>query len=496
MSKGVSSQQQVSALGWSFLGDMSRQGVTFLVSVILARILSPSDFGLVGMAMAFIVLLEILVEGGFSKALIQGKSVDALSYDSVFYFNIGVSVLVFFGLQVLAPVIGNFYVDDVVTDLVRWLAILVPINALGTVHRAVFTREMRFKELGIRTFLAGLLGGVVGVAMALYGWGVYALIGQRLTGAAISVAVLWRTAGWYPGQGGGFSLRRLLEMSKFGRYVFFSQITGRTITEIYTLFIGAVFSPATLGYFSRSQSLNQLVIRYTAGVALRVYLPVFSRIQDETAKFRALFFRIAGLMAWSTFLLTGILIIGAELIVITLFGEKWLPSVRIFEFFMLSFFNYPLNALLINALLSKGLADRNLYYGLLRSALRFIPLFVGWYYGFNAFLYAMVAFSYSGTFLNNWLISRDLGFSLSRQLKTFYGWAVLMVLGLLPTLWICNSLFEFWGGGAGARWGATSIAVAVYTSIYIIPSYWLKPELPVLADSVWQLIKKQIKRKK
>ena len=475
----TSGKDQVSAIGWSFLGDFSRQGVTFLVSIVLARLLLPEDFGLVGMSMAFIAILSLLVDGGFSKALIQAEAVDETSFDSVFYFNLGVGLLVMGVLYALAPTIGGFYESDTVTDLVRWLSFLVPVKALSVVHNAIFTRELRFKELGIRSFVAGAGGGIVGLVMALLGYGVYALVGQTLSGAVLGVLVLWWAADWRPGR--RFSRTRLREISAFGRFVFAANLLSRSISEVYALFIGKLFSPATLGFFSRSQSLSQLVVRYTSGVVKKVYLPVFSKLQNEQEEFKALFFKVAGLTAWATFLLSGVMMLSAELIIMTLFGDKWLPSVRIFQVLMFSLFNYPINSLLVNALLANGLSRNNLKYNLLRSVLRLLPLLFGWVYGFEAFLLSLVFISYTGTLMNNWLVGRDLGFSFLRQLKEFYQWLVLLLFALLPA----GALLYFrtealLGGGAGAKWVVTTVSVLLYLLLYVGLSYLLSPSIRLL----------------
>lgn len=494
MKQRVSSKDQVSALGWSFLGDFSSQGVTFLVSIVLARILLPGDFGLVGMSMAFIAVLSLLVDGGFSKALIQAKTVDAVSFDSVFYFNLGVGILAMFALYLLAPLIGRFYDNKVVTDLVRWFSLLVPIRALSIVHNAIFTRELRFKELGLRSFAAGVGGGVVGVVMALLDYGVYALVGQTLVGGILEVLVLWWAADWKPRW--RFSRTRLRAISSFGRYVFAAHLLSRGISEVYALSIGKFFSPATLGFFTRSQSLSQLVVRYTSGLVMKVYLPVFSKLQDEREKFEALFFKVAGLTAWATFLLSGVLMLSAELIIVTLFGEKWLPSVRIFQILMFSLFNYPINSLLINALLSNGLSRNNLKYNLLRSVLRLLPLLFGWVYGFEAFLSSLVLISYTGTLMNNWLVGRDLGFGFLRQLKEFYQWLPLLLFALLPSgVLVYFHTESVLGGIAGARWITTTVSVLMYLLIYVGLSYLLKPSIRVLLNKAIFLTKEKINLK-
>lgn len=478
----VSKQDQASALGWSFLGIFSRQGVTFIVSIVLARLLLPADFGLVGMAMAFVGLTQLLVDGGFSHALIQAKKTDAISYDSVFYYNLVVGLVIMVILQLAAPAIGRFYDSNTIITLVRWLSLLIPIHASGVVHQAIFMRTLRFKELGVRSFLASIAGGTVGLLMASGGYGVYALVGQALTGSLSGVIVLWWAADWRPGR--RFSRSRLRQISHFGRFAFAANLLGKSLTEIYALSIARLFSPATLGFFTRSQSLSRLVIQYTSGIVMKVYFPVFSKLQDKQEKFRELFFKITGLTAWATFLLTGVLIIGAELLIVTLFGEKWLPSVKIFQVMMFSFFNYPINALLINAMLAKGLAKRNLYYGLIRSVIRIAPLLFAWIYSFEAFLYSYIVASYIGTLLNNFLIGKDLELDFWRQIKEFYRWLLVLIVVIAPAIYTYSILVDQLGATAGAKWVATLCSEILFIMLYLILSNLIQPSLKSLVRDI------------
>ena len=469
----ATSSQQASALGWSLLGDLSRQGVTFAVSVVLARLLSPADFGLVGMAMAFIVLLNLLVDSGFTVALIQRKEASGLVYDSVFYYNLALAFLVAGALFVSAPAIARFYAEPRVIPLVRWLALTVPVSALGLVPQAILRRDLAFKALGLRTFLGGLIGGIVGMAMAWLGYGVFALVGQTVTGAVVSVIALYLTRRWWPAW--RFSWPALREVSVFGRYIFFGQVVSRGIGQSYSLLIGKFFDSATLGFYTRAESLNRLVIQYSSAQLTKVYMPVLSRLQDERARFDALFLRVIGLSAWAAFLLTGVLLLAAEWLIVTLFGAKWAPAIPIFQVLMFRAFAYPVNAMIVNAYLSRGLSRLNFRNGMIRNVFRAAPLLVAWLYGFEPFLYALVATTLLGTLLNNWLASRQLDISLWEQLVVVYRWLFVGAAAYVPAWLALPYLRDMLGGAAGAKLVMVAMSVTVYVVVYLAVSYFVAP---------------------
>jgi O-antigen/teichoic acid export membrane protein len=415
--------KSIKALAWDFLGTFSTQGVTFIISIFLARILSPEDFGIIGMSLVFIGISEIFTDVGFTSALIQAKENKSISYSSVFWLNLFLSFCIFLLFQLLAPIIASFYEEPIIERLVRLLAWGIPLGALNKVQTARLKRDLKFKELSLRTFLAGVISGIIGLVAAFQDYGVYALVAQTLSAAVITTIVLWKVSDWRPKF--EFSKFELSKLFNFSKYVFFGQMLGQVISKLDTLVIGKVFSAATLGFFSRAQSLNALVVRYSSRIINNVFFPVLSKLQDDLKRFSEVYLRVVTLTSFVSFFLSGILILAGEALIITLFGEKWAPSVFIFNILMLRLFNYPINAIIISSFLALGKSKENFWHGNIRKVMRLLTIVVAIFFEFNWFLYSLVIVSYIVTIYNNVIISRAIKAGFWRQIVSIYKFGLL-----------------------------------------------------------------------
>lgn len=425
--------KSIKAVAWDFLGTFSTQGVTFIISIFLARILSPEDFGIIGMALVFIGISQLFTDVGFTSALIQAKKNESISYSSVFWLNLFLSLCIFSIFQLLAPVIANFYEEPIIEELVKLLAWGIPLGALNKVQTAILKRDLKFKELSLRTFLAGVISGIIGLYAAYKGYEVYALVAQSLSAAAITTIVLWKVSDWRPKF--EFSKIELSKLFNFSKYVFFGQMMGQLISKLDTLVIGKVFSATTLGFFSRAESLNVLVVRYSSRIITNVFFPVLSKLQDDLKRFSDVYLRIITLTSFVSFFLSGLLIIAGEALIITLFGEKWAPSVFIFNILMLRLFNYPINAIIVSSFLALGKSKENFWHGNVRKFMRLLTIGVAIFFDFNWFLYSLVIVSYIVTIYNNVIISRVIEASFWKQIVSIYKFGILFI-ALLGLIWL------------------------------------------------------------
>ena len=258
-----------SALVWDLLGSFSQHGVSFVVSIILARILQPTDFGLIGMALVVINVFQVFTEFGFASALIQSKSNTSLRYSSIFYVNIFSGILLCAIFQFLAPFIGEFYKQESISALVRWLSLSFVLSSFSIVQRTILRRNLQFKKLTIRTLISQVLGGIVGITMAFQGYGVEALVAQNIIATAAGTFVLWNTSEWRPKI--EFSFGEVRKLIGFSSYMFFDKIATALFNQINTLFLGRYFSPSLVGYYSRAEALNNLVTEYSANGITKVF---------------------------------------------------------------------------------------------------------------------------------------------------------------------------------------------------------------------------------
>jgi O-antigen/teichoic acid export membrane protein len=477
-------KKATSALAWDFLGTLSHQGVGFIISIFLARLLEPSEFGVIAMAMVFITISQVFADFGFASALIQNKNNSSVTYSSIFYINIVSGILLCCLFQLLAPVIGEFYNDETITVLVRWLSLSFVFSSFNIVQQTILRRNIDFKTLTIRGIISQVLGGVAGVICAFNGWGVYSLVVQNLSAAFINTVILWRVAEWHPTL--EFSWREVKSLTKFSTYVFLGQSFNQLINKLDVIIVGKVFSPATLGFYGRAVSLNSLVTKYSSTSLLKVFFPVLSKVQDDEERFRSILFRLLHLSSFISFLFTGIMILAGEDIIILLFGQKWQDSVFIFQVLALKAFAYSNGAIIVNAFLAKGKSKENFWYGNLRRVIAFSAFPFAIWYGFEAFLWAVVGTVYLNWFINNFLATRSLGISFFKQAATVLPYLSIFIGSYFFIRW----LVSFWAFPFSGL-----IAALLYGGMFILICYIIKlTGLTYLRSSILEIWQQRSKR--
>lgn len=400
---------------WDFAGNYLGQVTGFVISIFLARLLTPEDFGLVGMSMVLITVLKAFMDFGFAAALVQNSSNTSVTYSSVFFVNVFAGAVLTVLMYLASPVIGAFYNNGKVTTLVQLLSITFFLSSFNIVQSTILRKNLNFKYLVYRDLTGQVISGIIAVVLAWQGFGVYALIIQQIIASIIKSILLWRVAEWYPKF--EFSWQEVKKLTKFSSYVFATQSINQIVRQADTLAVGKLFSPATLGLFSRAESLNDLINKNSTSTLSKVFFPALTMIKDDDERFNRVFLRLIGMIAAVSFFLTGFLYLtGAELI-ITLFGRKWEAAVPIFQIIIIKGFTYPISAMIINAFLAKGKSKENFYYGNIKRVIQLSPLLIAYFYGFYPFLYAFVVASVLGWLLNNYFASITLQIPLWSQIK-------------------------------------------------------------------------------
>lgn len=427
-------KQAISGFGWDLIGTFFKQISVLTVSVVLARLLSPEEFGIIGMAMVFVNLSQVFVEVGFSQGLIQKQNNTQIIYSSVFFINIFLGLLVGSIIYVLAPLIGNFYESSQVTSVVQWLCFIPLIGSLGSVHNVLFVKKLNFKTLAFRTIFSTLLGGVVGIVMAFLDYGVYAIVGQQITTVFFFSTILWWKSDWKPSW--VFSLTELKELSNFSAFVFLDNLFRRFFLQLDTLFIGKYFSAATLGFYSRASSLNQQINGYTTNSLRKVLFPTFSKLQNDTKLFKSSYFRVFEVSIFFSSLITGCFFFLAEDIIITLLGNKWQPSIFIFQILVFKTIFQPFGALIGKSLLAKGFSREKFKLGQIRRVILLTPLYIGYLEGIHAFTIALVVAFGIAFLISLGAIHKYLNISFTKQLYMF-------IIPLLPLIFMITICYLF-----------------------------------------------------
>lgn len=406
------------SLFWDLGGTFFRQLSTLAVSVILARLLEPAQFGVIGIALVFVAISGVFIDVGFTDGLVQRQNVSQRMYSSVFYVNLLISFLLATGIYFVAPLIGNFFENSKITDVVKWLILVLPISAMGKVHQAILTKKLQFRALALRDVIATLFGGLVGIGTAFLDFGVYALVGQQLTTAFVGMVALWLGTGWKPSV--VFSFSEIRSLMSFSAFVFFDHIFRQIFQRIDTLFIGKVFSPTVLGFYSRAESLNAQVMDYTSNSLRKVIFPVLSSLQGDSARFHKIYFRVFNLAAVLSITLAGLLFFLGDRIILVLLGEKWAPSIVIFQILVFRSIFGPFSSLMGKSLLGMGYSRLRFQISFVQRLILLTPMLVGYFYGIEIFAAAVVGAFFIGFFINAAAIDYALSISFWKQLTEFF----------------------------------------------------------------------------
>ena len=427
-------QRTFKAIVWDLLGRFLTQGSSFILTVILARLLAPEEFGVVAMAMAFITISNVFVDFGFSSALIQNQENTSLTYSSVFYFNVFAGLTITILIFLLAPSIGSFYGNESIVNLVRWLSLVFLFNSFNRVQNAILSKELNFKSLSMRLLIASILGGLGGVILAYNNYGVYSLVFQTLSTSFFSTILLWSTSKWKPDL--KFSFIEVKKLFAFSSYAFFERLINNVFMRLDVLLIGKIFTPLSVGFYTRASSLKDQVTKYSSTSITRVFYPVLSSLQSDEKEFKRIYFRLISVIIFMSFGLSGVLYILGEDIIVFLFGVKWMPSVLMFKLLVLTSCNQPLNSMMWNAIMSSGKSKENFYFGLCKKSVGIIPFFIAYHYGLLAFIISWVVMNYIITFMNILAVNIFLNISLWKHSIKI----IIAVIPLIISILLCNTL--------------------------------------------------------
>lgn len=431
---------------WDFLGKLATQGTGFIVTMILARLLEPSDFGLVAMLMVVVGIAQVFTDVGLGGALIQSNKVLPVHYSSVFYFNIFIACLLTLLTYFSAGFIAAFYNQPTLIPLIQCISVLFIINALSSVQAIRLRKHLKYAFLTKAGFISSLLSGIVGITLALNDAGVWALLAQIISQAIFYNIILWWYADWTPTI--NFSFDALKQLWGFGFRMFLSNLIQAIYFRIDFLIIGKIFSATTLGYFQRAKQFNSLVIHYSSGSLMSVMFPILSKVQNDVPRFTNIVFKTLNILCFVTFLLLGGLYLNAEELIVFLFTDKWLPSVNYLEILLLSGFGYPLSSLLVNVLSSRGNSKAFLKLEIIKKSIFSLNLLNAVYYGIENYLYGLIVVSFLAVFLNSLFASKELDVGILKFIKPILTQMLLTITAVIFTLQIVslinvNMLFAF-----------------------------------------------------
>lgn len=402
--------KSIKAFLWDFSGKILGQIIALVVSIILARILAPKEFGLIAIVNVFIGLSNIFMDVGLGAALIQRKKLLPIHYSSVFYFNILLSSLVAIVIFFLADYISVFYNQSILKPLIQFMSLSFVINSLGVIPKIKLQKQLNLRLMNTLQIVAVIISGLISIYLACNGYGVWSLLIQILSNQIIFTSLLWIFVRWTPGF--IFSLKALKQLFTFGFSVFLSNVINAIFNKIDVIIIGKIFSINTLGFFQKGKALSNQLLTLSSQSLNRVLFPVLSTVQNEKERFKSIVNKLFKTVSFLIFLLFGMIYLCADNIILILFTEKWSDSIVVFKMLVLAGLIYPFNSIALSVIMSKGKSKKVLKLNIIKKVPKVILLMFGFYFGLNGYLYGLVLVSVINTFINFQYVKKELEVSI------------------------------------------------------------------------------------
>ena len=401
-------------VGWGFADNILGLGITAAANIILARILSPADFGIIGMTAIFMTLSTSLVDSGFTGALTRKKDAVKADFDTVFYFNLAVSCLLYAVLFFCSPFIARFFKEPILVPVIRILGISLVINAFGIVQKIILVRRIDFRTQAWISLVSSFAAAVAAVAMAFYGFGVWSLVVLQVGKLSVNTILLWSVSKWHPGL--CFSRKSFRDMFSFGGRLLITSIISTIWSEMYSFIIGKMYSSSVLGQYSRADKVKNMVTSNVSSVMQKVSYPVLASIQDEGERQINVYRKILK----TTVLISFTAVFGVWAVagpfILTFFGDQWLPAVGYLRIMCFSGLFLPLMMCSANVINADGRSDITLVLEILKTVMGLIPVVFGIIFSVEALLWSMVGVSFILFVVHAAYVSKVIHYSVGRQL--------------------------------------------------------------------------------
>ena len=408
-------QKTTKGLFWSSVERFSNQGMSFLFSVILARMLDPSDFGIIAMITIFFAVAQSFVDSGFSNALVRKTNRREEDLSTCFYFNIGVGIIAYIVLFLIAPLVASFYNQPILSPIIRITGLGVVLNSLCVVQQALFTIKIDFKSQAKVTLSATIISGIVGVVLAYQGYGVWALVWQGVVLSLVRMGLLWLMSKWHPTT--GFSKSSFNYLFGYGSKLLASGLLDTIYNNIYPIVIGKFYTPAQLGNYSRALSFAQLPSSNITSILQRVTFPVLSTIQDDIPRLQANYRRLLKLSAFIIFpLMMGLAAVAFPMIRLIL-TPKWEGCSLYLQIICFALMWYPIHAINLNLLQVKGRSDLFLHLEIIKKIVGVCIMCITIPLGITAMCIGMVASSLISLFINTYYTGKLINIGCLKQMR-------------------------------------------------------------------------------
>ncbi len=403
----------VRSMLWKLMERGSIQLVSFVVTLVLARIMGPTEYGLVSLVTVFTSLAAVIVDGGFSSALIQRKDADEVDYSSALVLTVAISGILYLALLLAAPAIADMYSEPRLVAITRAIAALILIGAFNSIQVAFASKHFMFRQLFVSNLLSSVLSGFIGIVLALQGLGVWALVAQQLARQTLACIVMFVTVGWKPTF--AFSFDSVKDLFSFGKNVLAGNLLVSFFLNVRSMIIGLICDATVLGYFNRGRQFSSTMMEAIGGSIQDVLFPTFAVVQDDTAFVKKLVRRAIRLSCFVIFpLMFGLAVCGPALVEVLL-GEAWTGCVPYLQLFAISYLFHPIQTITAQALRGIGNSNTTLRIELVRKTIEFLLLIISIPLGPLAFAGSAIVSGMLGCLVAMGVNQRELNYVVREQ---------------------------------------------------------------------------------
>lgn len=400
---------------WASIQQFGKLGISFISNIVLARLLMPEDYGTVGMLAIFMAIAVVFVDSGLGNALIQRKNTSEVDYSTIFFFNLGMSVFLYFVLYFAAPFIARFYETEVLCKMLRIYGLMLIINSFSIIQNARLRKQLSFKALTTSTLIAATVSTLAGIFLAYKGFGVWSLVAMYLIEAVVRVSILWIQCKWLPQL--VFSFNSLKTLFKFGGFLLANSLLFTVRRNILSLVLGKLYTARDLGMYIQAKKLEDIPITSISSIIEQVSFPVFSKLQDDMDRFKQMQRRSLRLLAFLCFPLMFLIMVISEPVIVFLYTDKWIeavPYLQVLCFMGIFVCLQAVNANVVNAMGRSGLYFK---WSVFKTIIMFSLIWIGHYWGIIGLLGSLVLYHFIVYVINAILASRYTQYTLWQQLK-------------------------------------------------------------------------------
>lgn len=466
-------QATLSGVKWSAIENFSVQGIQFILGLIMARLLMPEDYGVLGMIGIFIAVSQTFINCGFTAALIRKIDRTQADCSTVFFFNIAAATFFYVLLFFAAPYIANFFDTPILTSVVRVIAINLVIDSLSAVHRTQLTIRIDFKSQAIISFITCIVSGAIALYLAYSGFGVWALVFQQVIAATLSAVCTWWASHWHPSL--VFSKQSFKDFFSFGSKLLTANLLHTLYMNITTMAIGKYYSAAQLGYYSRGNNFASLPSSNLVGILQRVTFPILSKIQNDEARMLGVYRKYIRITSLPVFFLMCMLVAVSKPLVIIVITDKWIDCVIYLQVLCFAMMFDHITTVNMNLLQVKGRSDLVLKTEFIKKGISFAMIIASIPFGVLAICISRVIYTQIAIFLSTYYTGKAYGLSYRKQFNDFFPYFLRAMIAMAPSLVLCT--FDF------NPYMAITLGILVNTLIYYIL---------IRTDVTWKEVKSMI----